>query len=135
MSLEDINGIGKKTLTYLNNLGIYNIDDLVTYYPYRYDIIKRSNLDTIKENDKIIIDGVIENIPTIYYYGKRKNVMNFRINTGSIVLLISIYNRAFLKNKLKVGEYVTVIGKYIKGKVIASDLKLSRLSNETKVEI
>ena len=65
MSLEDINGIGKKTLTYLNNLGIYNIDDLVTYYPYRYDIIKRSNLDTIKENDKIIIDGVIENIPTI----------------------------------------------------------------------
>ena len=128
MSLEDINGIGKKTVLYLNNLGIYNIDDLVSYYPYRYDIIKRSNLDIIKDNDKIIIDGIIESIPTIYYYGKRKNVMNFRINTTSIMLLVSIYNRAFLKSKLKVGEYVTVIGKYSKGKVIASDLKLSRLS-------
>ena len=114
MSLEYIYGIGSKTEKYFNNLGIFNIDDIVSYYPYRYDIIKRSNLDNINVDDKIIIDGKIENIPNIYYYG-RKNVMNFRINTGSRILGISIYNRAFLKSKLQVGDYVTVIGKYKMG--------------------
>ena len=136
MSLEDIDKIGNKKVLYLNNLGIYSVDDLVSYYPYRYDIIKRSDLNSIKIDDKIIIDGAIETLPSIYYYGKRKNVMNFRINTGNMLLNVSIYNRGFLKGKLKIGEYVTVIGKYCKGnRVVATDIKLSKLSNETKVEV
>ena len=60
MSLEDIDKIGNKKVLYLNNLGIYSVDDLVSYYPYRYDIIKRSDLNSIKIDDKIIIDGAIE---------------------------------------------------------------------------
>ena len=137
MKLNDINKIGDKTLLYLNDMGIYNIDELINYYPYKYEIIKRSNVDELIDGDKIIIDGIVESNPTIFYYGKRKNVMNFRIRTNDRVLLVSIYNRGFMKNKLNVGTNVTVIGKYNKqnNKVIASDIKLSLLPDKTTVDV
>lgn len=137
MKLNEINKIGAKTLLYLNDMGIYNIDDLVNYYPYKYEIIKRSNIDKLIDGDKIIIDGMIESNPTIFYYGKRKNAMNFRIRTNDRILLVGIYNRGFMKNKLNIGTNVTVIGKYNKhnNKVIASDIKLSLLPDKTTVDV
>ena len=135
MQLSDIFGIGSKTIKHLNNLGIYNIEDLVTYYPYRYEIIKRSDLNSINDGDKVIIDGIIETIPNVNYYGKRKNSMNFRINTGTRILVITIYNRAFLKNKIKVGNSIIVRGKYVGfNKIIASDINFGVLSKNSKVE-
>lgn len=137
MKLNDINKIGDKTLLYLNDMGIYNIDELINYYPYKYEIIKRSNVDELIDGDKIIIDGIVESNPTIFYYGKRKNVMNFRIRTNDRVLLVSIYNRGFMKNKINLGTNVTVIGKYNKqnNKVIASNIKLSLLPDKTTVDV
>ena len=137
MKLNDINKIGDKTLLYLNDMGIYNIDELISYYPYKYEIIKRSNVDELIDGDKIIIDGIVESNPTIFYYGKRKNAMNFRIRTNDRILLVSIYNRGFMKNKLNIGTNVTVVGKYNKqnNKVIASDIKLSLLPDKTTVDV
>ena len=136
MQLSDIFGIGPKSIKYLNNLGIYNIDDLVTYYPYRYEIIKRSDLDSISIGDKVIIDGIVEGIPNINYYGRRKNSMSFRINIGSRILSITIYNRGFLKSKIKVGVSVVIKGKYVSlNKIVASDISFGVLSNESKVEV
>ena len=40
--LETIEGIGPKTKELLNKIKIYTVEDLLNYYPYRYDIIKRS---------------------------------------------------------------------------------------------
>ena len=39
--LCDIKGVGDKTSKLLNKLNIYNVVDLVTYYPYRFEILKR----------------------------------------------------------------------------------------------
>ena len=136
MQLSDIKDINNKDITYLNNLGIYNIDDLVNYYPYRYDIVKRSNLDSIKIGDKVIIDGVVESIPTINYYGKKKNSMSFRINVGSRLLALIIYNRGFLRSKIKVGTVINVRGKYVSlNKIIVSSIAFGSLSDESKVEV
>ena len=43
-NLEDIKGIGPRTIKLLNKIGINNSNDLVHYYPFRYDDIKRSNI-------------------------------------------------------------------------------------------
>ena len=39
MELENLSGIGPKTLEHLNSINIYNIDDLVRDYPYRFDLV------------------------------------------------------------------------------------------------
>ena len=134
--LENIKGIGPKTIKLLKKLGIVDIETLITYYPYRYDIIKRSNLELIKQDDKIIIDGVVENIPSVFHFNKRIDKMIFRLNTGSYLLNVIIYNRGFLKSKLSSGTKIIVIGKYDKKKnsVVATDIRFGLLPNIPIVE-
>ena len=44
--------------------------------------------------------------------------MTFKLNTGDKLLNIVIFNRGFLKPKLKIGTTITVIGKYDKKIII-----------------
>ena len=94
MQLEDIKGIGKTTIKYLNELGIYNVVDLVTYYPFRYEIIENTNIHKLNDGDKIVIGGIIENIPNVIHFNRKLNKMSFHLNTGDFVTNITIFNRA-----------------------------------------
>ena len=135
MQLEDIKGLGNTTIKYLNEIGIYSIDDLINYYPFRYEIIEKSDISKLNDGDKIVIGGIIENVPNIIHFNRKLNKMSFRLNTGSFVSNITIFNRAFLKDKLNVGNTITVIGKYDKkhNSITASDIKFG-LIEETLIE-
>ena len=41
MELSTIDHVGPKTIEYLNKLNIFNVEDLINYYPYNYNILKR----------------------------------------------------------------------------------------------
>lgn len=134
--LEELKGIGPKTIKILNKLGIYDKNDLVTYYPYRFEIIEKSNVELLNQDDRVVIDGIVENVPMVMFFSKKMNKMTFRLNTGTNVYNISIFNRAFLKRNISIGTEVSIIGKYDKkhNTIVASDIKLSRLPNETIIE-
>ena len=111
-TLEEIKGIGQNTIRDLKALGINDINDLVTYYPFRYEVIEKSDINTLEDGDKIVIDGICENVPNVYHFSRKLNKMSFRLNTGDRLLNITIFNRSFLKQHIKVGTELTVIGKY-----------------------
>ena len=134
--LIDIEGVGTKTIELLNKLGINNIDDLLHYYPYRYDILKRSDITNLNEGDKIIIDGVVEGQPTTIFLSSKLKKIIFRINTKTTILNVTIYNKTYLYQELKCGKEVTIIGKYdkIKNTVVASDIRFDKLPMTPKIE-
>lgn len=134
--LEQIEGIGPKTKEQLSKLQIFTIEDLINHYPFRYEVIKRSNLQELKDGDKIIIDGLIEGQPTVIYLSPKLKKIILRINTGQNILNITIYNKVYLIDNLKSGKYITVIGKYdkIKNTIIASDIRLEKLPPMPKIE-
>lgn len=134
--LDSIKGIGPKTIKLLNKLGINDIESLVTYYPYRYDILKRSNINELEDNDKIIMDGIVENIPSIFHFNRRMDKMTFRLNTGSYLMNITIFNRGFMRSKLTSGTKIIVIGKYEKKKnsIIASEIRFGILPSIPVIE-
>ena len=136
MQLKDVKGIGPKSLSLLNKINIYTVEDLVTHYLFRYEILKRCNLNEVEDGGKIIIDGKIESVPILMHFKAGLNKMNFRLVTASGVVGVSIFNRAFLKSQLTVGTGVTVIGKLDKAKnvITASDIKLETLMNKVKIE-
>ena len=125
MQLEDIKGIGKTTIKYLNELGIYNIQDLITYYPFRYEITQNTDIHNVNDGDKVVIGGIVENVPTVIHFNRKLNKMSFHLNTGEFITNITIFNRAFLKDKLNVGHAITIIGKYDQkhNSITASDIK------------
>ena len=134
--LKDVKGIGPKSLSLLNKIGINTIEDLVTHYPFRYDVLERNDLTKIEDGERIIIDGKVESVPILMRFKQGLNKMNFRLVTQSGVVGVSIFNRAFLKNQLSVGTGITVIGKLDKTKnvITASEIKMDLLSNSIKIE-
>ena len=96
--LKDVKGIGPKSLALLNKIGINTIEDLVTHYPFRYEVLKRSKLDEIKDHDKIIIDGIIEGQPTIIFINPKSNAS----------IIASIPNPIFVEDVLFTNLYLLV---------------------------
>jgi ATP-dependent DNA helicase RecG len=136
MNIETLKGIGPKIGKLLNNAGIITINDLMSYYPFRYDVIKRSNINELVQDDKIIIDGIVESNPSLFFFNKKMNKMTFKFNIGTHLLNVVIFNRGFLKSKINVGVKLTVIGKYdkIKNTIVASDIRFSKLPTIPVIE-
>ena len=134
--LKDVKGVGPKSLSLLNKININTIEDLVTHYPFRYEILERNVLSEVEDGEKIIIDGKVESVPILMRFKAGLNKMNFRLVTPSGVVGVSIFNRAFMKSQLTVGTGITVIGKLDKQKnvITASDIKMGVLTNKVKIE-
>lgn len=135
MDIINIKGLGPKTLEYLNKLNLYTIQDLIEYYPYRYNIIKVSNIKDIQDGEHCTIKGIVDTEPRVSYINKRFNRMTFRVNSDGILLNVTIFNRAFYKTHLKLGRMINIIGKYdkLKNSITASDIKFEIIRN-TKIE-
>ena len=135
--LEKIKGIGPKTKELFNKLNIYTINDLLTYYPFRYDYLRRTDLLNLKENIsdiKIVMDGKVDSVVIMNHF-KKINKISFRIETVYGKMGVILFNRAFLKNNLRIGTNIVVIGKYDKKNnvLVASDILFKSLG--TKEEI
>ena len=124
MNLDEIKGIGPKTIQVFEKLNITYLDDLLEYYPYRYNVLARVNLNDTIDNPGLIT-GVIESFPKVAYIRKSLNSMSFRIITENRIIKVMIFNRVFMKNSLKVGNSISLIGKYNNksNTFIASDIK------------
>ncbi|MDD3340828.1 MAG: ATP-dependent DNA helicase RecG [Bacilli bacterium] len=134
--INDVKGIGESTKKILQKLGISTIQDLLSFYPFRYDVLKRTDLLYIEKEDKAIIDGMVESTASVYYINKKLNKMTFRMRTGNLLVTVYIFNRAFLKNKLLPGTEITVIGKYNprNNSLTATDIRFSLLEEIPKIE-
>ena len=135
--LEKIKGIGPKSKELLNRLNIYTIDDLLTYYPFRYDTLKRTDLLNPREdlnNKKIVLDGKVDSLVLTNHF-RKVNKLSFRITTIYGKMGVVIFNRAFLLNSLKIGTNIVVIGKYDKQNniLVASDILFKTLGKKEEI--
>lgn len=131
--LDEIKGIGPKTILSLNSLGIYTLDDLLNYFPYRYNVLKPVSLSTASDDDQVLINGYIENPIKVFFIKKNLNKLSFKLNTGTELINVTIFNRAFIKPNLSVGKQISVLGKYNRknNTFVANDIKLIPILRET----
>lgn len=121
-------GITKPRIALLNELGINDVDSLLTYYPYRYDFLVYHQPEF--DDFSITADGVITASAKIAYRRGYQSKMVFTVMIENQEYQVSIFNRHFLASKLKLGQTVTIIGK-CNGPttIVASDVKLAALSD------
>ena len=113
---QDVKGVGPNRVILLNKLGIYTLEDLITYYPREHE--DRSKSILIKEaqiGQEALIEAVvlskIQIIPT-----RRKNMTIYKLliqDTSSSAVVVW-YNQAYLKDKFKIGQKYTFFGKISK---------------------
>jgi ATP-dependent DNA helicase RecG len=115
-SLQDpvsvLKGVGPKRVSDLATLNIDTIEDLLTYYPTRYDDFTPNDLENVKDKQKVTIKGKIVSEPLFSRFGYRRNRLSFRLQVGQRVIMATFFNQPYLKKQVELDRQVTVMGKW-----------------------
>ena len=131
--LENLKGLGKKTITELKNLEIYSINDLIEHYPYKYNLLKLNIIDEAIDGENVIIEGIVASTPLLRRINSRLNILLFKVNTNRKLINIIIYNRAYIKKNLLLGKEITIFGKWDEKRntITATNILFSKIINNT----
>ncbi|MBD9075319.1 ATP-dependent DNA helicase RecG [bacterium] len=129
MDLKDIDLISFQNLKYLEKYNITTSKDLLEFYPYRYQVLNPSSLES--KDDFLTINAKIVSTPIITYLKSKLNVLRFKAIVNNQIINVSIFNRGFLKKNLTIDKEVILIGKYNNklNSFTASEIKMGRLNN------
>lgn len=134
MNLQNIKGIGEKTLESLYESNIYNLEELLKYFPYRYQILEPSSLENTNKDETLTINATVTDIGKVSFIRKNLNTYRFKVTAYGKFINVTIFNRAFIKPHITLNKEITLIGKYDAKKNLftASDIKLSKIEG-TKI--
>lgn len=111
-SVSVLKGVGPSKVTALNKLGINTIEELLTYYPFRYDDMAVKELTEVADGQKVTLKGIVASQPTFARFGRSKNRLNFRFLVEHDVILVTFFNQPYLRDKVENGQEIIIYGKY-----------------------
>lgn len=110
-SLSVLAGVGPKRAENLAELGVETVEDLMLYFPFRYEDIQEKQIQDIQDQEKVVLKGLVIADAVVSYYG-RKNRLTFRMMQDHAVVNVTFFNQGFLKSKVKISEEIAVFGKW-----------------------
>ena len=122
--LSVLPGIGPKSAEKYKKLGIETVEDLLLYFPFRYEDFKSKNVLDLEDGEKAVVSGLVATPANVQYYGYKRNRLRFTIKQGELVLAVSFFNQPYLADKIELGQTVAVFGKWDKVKGALTGMKL-----------
>lgn len=114
LSLQDsvgkLKGVGPKMGENLASLDILTVEDLLTYFPSRYDEFTPINLEDAKDKQRITVKGTVISEPMMSRFGYRRSRLSFRIMVGQGVAQVTFFNQPYLARSVQINTDVTVMG-------------------------
>ncbi len=115
-----IKGVGPSRVLLLNKLGIFTLNDLITYYPRTYEDRSRPKyICECEEGEEVLIEAIACNkMTSVRLKGKTMQRLIVRDETGSATL--TWFNQPYLRDKFSIGNKYRFFGKVSKkaGKVM-----------------
>ena len=117
-------GVGPKSAEKLSKLGIENLQDLLLYFPFRYEDFKSKNVLELEDGEKAVISGLVVTPANVQYYGYKRNRLRFTIKQGEVVLAVNFFNQPYLADKVALGSTIAIFGKWDKAKAGLTGMKI-----------
>lgn len=110
--ITKINRVGTATAQKLKRLGIITIEDLLYYFPFRYDDFTHiTKIERLQAGISANIVGRIELIQNKRSPRRRMYITEALINDETETLKVIWFNQPFIARNLKVGDSVSLAGK------------------------
>ncbi|MGZ0041905.1 ATP-dependent DNA helicase RecG [Paenibacillus polymyxa] len=109
--LKQIHGVSALKEGELHAFGISNVQDMLEYYPFRYEDYRLRSLSEVKDGDKVTVQAKIMGIPVLQRYG-RKSRLTCKLMAEDWMFTATWFNRHFLKDQLTSGREIVVTGKW-----------------------
>lgn len=117
-------GVGPKSAEKFTKLGIESLQDLLLYFPFRYEDFKSKNVLELEDGEKAVISGLVVTPANVQYYGYKRNRLRFTIKQGEVVLAVNFFNQPYLADKVEVGSTIAIFGKWDKAKASLTGMKI-----------
>lgn len=93
-------------------LNIEDTDSLLSYYPFRYEILEVKPFSEWKIKDKVTVEGQLVSAVKSWRFGRNKTGSKFEIMAQDQIFSVTIYNRPWADKQLKMYSTVTIQGVY-----------------------
>ncbi|HYK72290.1 MAG TPA: ATP-dependent DNA helicase RecG [Pseudoneobacillus sp.] len=132
-SVTAITGIGEETAEALTEVNIFTIQDLLEYFPYRYEDYRLRDLAEVKHDEKVTIEGKVHSEPSLVYFGRKRSRLTVRVLVDRYLINVVFFNQPYMKNKMAINEQITVTGKWDQHRqtITANEAKLNNQPNKT----
>ncbi|SEQ59630.1 ATP-dependent DNA helicase RecG [Virgibacillus subterraneus] len=107
-----LKGVGDKFAGNLAEMNLHTVEDLLYYFPNRYDVFEIKPLSELIHEDKVTIEGRVVNEPSLTFYGKKKSRLTFNVEVENVAIKAVMFNRAFAKKQINAGDTITLTGKW-----------------------
>ena len=111
LELSIVKGIGKKTLSVLNDNNIYSINDLLYFFPKSYDIFEE-NPSLLRSEEFTLIRGHIDSNPVFLKQRRNSNAIIFYFSCYGNRIKCIIFGGDFLRYQIIRGKEALVYGRY-----------------------
>ncbi|MHC0037203.1 ATP-dependent DNA helicase RecG [Pseudoneobacillus sp. C159] len=120
-----ITGIGEETANALIEIKVFTINDLLEYFPYRYEDYRLKDLAEVQHEERVTIEGKVHSEPSLIYYGRKKSKLTVRVLVDRYLINVVFFNQPYIKSKLEVNAPITVTGKWDKFRqtITANEMK------------
>jgi len=104
-------GVGPSYFKRLESVGIKTVEDLLFYFPFRYETFSHSlSSDDLVLNKQVSLDGTLLSIQNIYTRSGKK-ITKARFEHSGGVIEVSWFNQPYLAKSLKPGMKLRLSGK------------------------
>lgn len=125
-------GLTKQRIEALQSLGITTSEQLLTYYPIRYDVLSTAPIEEWKIKEKVTFEAQVVSIPSSWRKG-RITISDFEVMCQDIVLRITIFNRPWIRS-LRLEQVITITGVYNGGgRVTAMNYDSKPLADHSRI--
>ncbi|WP_251860335.1 ATP-dependent DNA helicase RecG [Clostridium sp. Marseille-Q2269] len=134
-SISTLKGVGPKTKQQLEKCMIFNIMDLLLYFPRDYEYVDNYSKDKLVSK-KIIIKVQVENIKRDVRTKTGKILTKIIFNDGEKDIIGNWFNQPYIKNYFRVGEKYVLQGslKEYRGMLTINNAEILKKQYAEKIE-
>ncbi|MET3557408.1 ATP-dependent DNA helicase RecG [Streptococcus rupicaprae] len=117
-------GVGPKSAEKFLKLDLTTVEDVLLYYPFRYEDLKAKQVLELLDGEKAVVVGQVVTPANVQYYGYKRNRISFKLKQDELVIGVSFFNQPYLADKLVLGEQVAIFGKWDQKKAQLTGMKV-----------
>lgn len=134
-SVSYLSGVGNKTQQALADLGILTIQDLLYYFPLRYEDLLLKSVNDANDQEKIVIVGVVTSNPILRRFGYKKTLLIVRVLLNNETIPVTFFNQPWLQDKFVMGKEVLIYGRWNTAKRSLVGIKILPTNVLTKTSL
>lgn len=123
-SLSVLPGVGPKSAEKFLKIGLETVEDILIYYPFRYEDFQEKSIFDLSDGEKVLLTGEVVTPANVQYYGYKRNRLRFSIKKDEVVVSVSFFNQPYLAEKVEIGTSIAIWGKWDKAKATLTGMKI-----------